>query len=173
MFLFRNNSWNLLLYYVCTTMLTWWNQWMVLFVDTICYVSKIIWQKISNLMILDNSGIGYSRMLLFVFGFLVYCKIEPNSLASCITWFMTWSQSGRIKAVKKKKWQTIFKVFTINNISTLFFNWKIAVILFVVLFIITNVLLFNKIDWKFFLPVILALRFSIPITIHWFTQLIL
>ena len=30
-------------------------------------------------MILDNSGIDYSRALLFVLGFLVYCKIEPNS----------------------------------------------------------------------------------------------
>ena len=30
-----------------------------------------------NLIILDNnSGIDYSRMLLFVFGFLVYWKIE-------------------------------------------------------------------------------------------------
>ena len=32
-------------------------------------------------MILDNSGIDYSRMLLFVLGFLVYWKIEPNSHA--------------------------------------------------------------------------------------------
>ena len=32
-------------------------------------------------MILDNSGIDYSRMLLFVVGFLVYWKIEPNSRA--------------------------------------------------------------------------------------------
>ena len=31
-------------------------------------------------MILDNSGIDYSRMLLFV-GFLIYWKIEPNSHA--------------------------------------------------------------------------------------------
>ena len=30
-------------------------------------------------MILDNSGIDYSRMLLFVLGFLVNWKIEPNS----------------------------------------------------------------------------------------------
>ena len=30
-------------------------------------------------MILYNSGIDYSRMLLFVLGFLVYWKIEPNS----------------------------------------------------------------------------------------------
>ena len=29
-------------------------------------------------MILDNSGTDYSRMLLFIFGFLVYWKIEPN-----------------------------------------------------------------------------------------------
>ena len=32
--------------------------------------------KKSNLMILDNSGIHYSRILLFVLGFLVYWKIE-------------------------------------------------------------------------------------------------
>ena len=32
-------------------------------------------------MIHDNSGIDYSRMLLFVFAFLVYWKIEPNSHA--------------------------------------------------------------------------------------------
>ena len=32
-------------------------------------------------MILDNSGIDYSRMLLFMLGFLVYWKIEPNSHA--------------------------------------------------------------------------------------------
>ena len=40
-------------------------------------------------MILDNSVIDYSRMLLFVFGFLVYWKIEPNFPASGNTWFMT------------------------------------------------------------------------------------
>ena len=34
-----------------------------------------------KLMILDNSGIDYSRMLLFVLGFLAYWKIEPNSHA--------------------------------------------------------------------------------------------
>ena len=49
---------------------------MVSFVDTICYVSKIIYDKKSNLMILDSSGIDYSRMLLFVLDFLVYWKIE-------------------------------------------------------------------------------------------------
>ena len=40
----------------------------------------------SNLMILDNSGIDYSRMLLFPFGFIVYCKIEPNSRAFSRLW---------------------------------------------------------------------------------------
>ena len=37
--------------------------------------------KNSNLMILDNSGIDYVRMLLFVFGFLSYWNISPNSRA--------------------------------------------------------------------------------------------
>ena len=99
MFLFRHSR-SLLLYNVCCfvpstvakarlgttsdligTMLSRYNRWMVSLVDTICYVSKIIWQKKSNLMILDNSVIDYSRMLLFVPGFLVYWKIEPNSHA--------------------------------------------------------------------------------------------
>ena len=81
MFLFCNCSRNLLLFYVFTTMVTLCNWWMVSFVGTIFYVWKIIWQKISNLMILDNPGRDYSRMLLFVFGFLVYWKIKPNSCA--------------------------------------------------------------------------------------------
>ena len=42
-----------------------------------------------NLMILDNSGVDYSRMLLFVLGFLVYWKIELHSRASGNTWFTT------------------------------------------------------------------------------------
>ena len=42
-------------------------------------------KKISNLMIIDNSGIDYSRMSLFVFCFIVYREIEPNSCAfSCL-----------------------------------------------------------------------------------------
>ena len=54
-------------------------------------------------MILDNSGIYYSQMLLFMLGFLVYWKIEPNSRASGNTWFTTWLQSGHVKVVKKTK----------------------------------------------------------------------
>ena len=64
-------------------------------------------------MILDNSGIDYSRILLFVFGFLVYWKIEPNSRASGNTWFTTSLQSGHVKVVKKinvTSKNTIFKV---------------------------------------------------------------
>ena len=134
-FLFRNRSRNLLLYYVHTTMLIWCNRWTVSFVDTICYVSKRIWRKISNLMILDNnSGIDYSRMLLFVFGFLVYWKMEPNSRASCNTWFTTWLQSCHVKVVEKTKCDVkdyFLGFISINNIFTPFFNWKITTILFV------------------------------------------
>ena len=54
-------------------------------------------------MILDNSGIDYSRMLLFVLGFLVYFKIKPNSRASGNTWFMAWLQTGHVKVVRKTK----------------------------------------------------------------------
>ena len=53
-------------------------------------------------MILDHSSTDYSRMLLFVFGFFVYWKIEPNSLASGNTWFTTWLQSGHVKVVKNQ-----------------------------------------------------------------------
>ena len=35
-------------------------------------------------MILDNSGIDYSQMFSFVFDFLVYWEIEPNSLITNI-----------------------------------------------------------------------------------------
>ena len=43
--------------------------------------------KKSNLMILDNSAIDYSLMLLFMLGFLVYWKIKQNSRGSGNTWF--------------------------------------------------------------------------------------
>ena len=59
--------------------------------------------KKRNLMILDNSSIDYSRMLLFVIGFLVYWKIEPNSRASGNAWLMTWLQTGHVKVVRKTK----------------------------------------------------------------------
>ena len=86
-------------------------------------------------MILDNSGIDYSRMLLFVLGILVYWKIEPNARASGNTWFTTWLQTGHVKVVWKTKCDlkdNNFEGFiTINNISTPLFNWKIAAIHFV------------------------------------------
>ena len=74
---------------------------------------KLYDKKISHLIILDNSGINYSRMLLFVFGFLVYREIEPNSRASGNICFTTWLQSGYVKVVKKKNVTSktaIFKV---------------------------------------------------------------
>ena len=49
-------------------------------------------------MILDNSGIDYLRMVLFLFGFLVNWKIEPNS---CELNSLTSLQSGQVKVVKK------------------------------------------------------------------------
>ena len=70
-FLFRHSR-NLLLYNVCTTMLTYtideWYRLLILFAMFRKYDKK-------KLTILDNSGIDYSRMLLFVLGFLVYWKI--------------------------------------------------------------------------------------------------
>ena len=52
---------------------------IVCWYNLLCFKNNMT--KKSNLMILDNSGIDYSRMLLFVLGFLVYWKIEPNSHA--------------------------------------------------------------------------------------------
>ena len=83
MFLFRNNSQNLLLYYVCCNFADMMQSMngIVCCYNLLC-LEKNITKKISNLMILDNCGIDYSRLLLLVFGFLVYWKIEANSLAS-------------------------------------------------------------------------------------------
>ena len=94
MFLFHHSR-SLLLYNVCTT-----------YVDTIQSMNGIVCSynllcfennmtKKSNLMILDKSGIYYSRMLLFVLDFLVYWKIDQilkHSRASGNTCFTTkWS----------------------------------------------------------------------------------
>ena len=110
------------------------DEWYRLLIQFVTFL-KEYYKKISNLIILDNSGIDYSRMLLFVFCFLVYWKIEPNSRASGNTWFTTWLQTGHVKVVRKTKSNVTDNNFlgfiTINNISTPFFNWKIAAILFV------------------------------------------
>ena len=86
-------------------------------------------------MLLDNYGVDYSRMLLFMFGFLVYWKIEPNTLTYGNTCFTTCLQSGHVKVAKETKCDVTDKNFlgfiTMNNISTAFFNWKITAILFV------------------------------------------
>ena len=62
--------------------------------------------KKKNLLILDNSGIDYSRMVLFVLGLLVYWKIEPNSRASGNTLFtdliIIWSRQS---CQKNKMWR--------------------------------------------------------------------
>ena len=80
MFLLYNCSLNLLLYYVCTTFVDMMQSMngIVCWYNLLCLENNMT--KI-NLMMLDNSGIDYLRMLLFVFGFLGYWKIEPNSCA--------------------------------------------------------------------------------------------
>ena len=102
-------------------------------------------------------------MLLFVLGFLVYRKTELNSRASGNTWFTTWLQTGHVKVVRKTncdvKDNNFLGFITINNIYTPFFNWKIDKFISLVLLIIINVLLFNKIEWKILLPMFLALKF--------------
>ena len=78
------------------------------FVDTIRNVWKIKWQQKSNLMILDNSGIDYAEILLFVFGFLVYCNIEPNSrYFSCLRQHLVYdmlTKRSRQSSQKNKMW---------------------------------------------------------------------
>ena len=74
-------------------------------------------------MILDNSGIDYSRMLLFLFGFLVYWKIEPNSRAfSRLRQHLVTSKRSRQSYQKKcdVKEYNFLGFITINNISTPF-----------------------------------------------------
>ena len=70
-------------------------------------------------MIPDNSGIDYARMLLFVFGFLVYFKIAKilaPSLAAGNTWFTTWLQIGHLNAVKKNvTWEKTVLRFYLNK----------------------------------------------------------
>ena len=116
-------------------------------------------------MILDNSGIDYSGILLFVFDFLVYWNIEPNYRAfSCLRQHLVYdilTKRSRQSSQKNKIWcqrNQFLRFITINNISTPLLNWKIAVFSLVLL-IITNVLLFVKIDWKILLNMILALKF--------------
>ena len=55
--------------------------------------------KTCNLMILNNSGRDYARMLLFVYGFLVCWKFASKLSRH----FYSWSQSGYINVVKKIK----------------------------------------------------------------------
>ena len=87
-------------------------------------------------MILNNSGIDHSRMLLLMFFFLVYWEIQPNSCATDNTWFMTWLQSGHIKIVKKTicdvEEDNLLGLITINNISNPFFTWKIIIFISVI-----------------------------------------
>ena len=79
-------------------------------------------------MILDNSGIDYSIMILFVIGFLVYWKIETNSLYNLITKRSRQSCQKTKCDVKDNNFQGFI---TINNIFTPFFNSKITAIPFV------------------------------------------
>ena len=68
--------------------------------NLLCLENNMI--KKSNLVILDNSGIDYSQILLFLLGFLVYWKIEPNSHASGNTGLRLDYQSVMSKLSKKK-----------------------------------------------------------------------
>ena len=81
------------------TMLTRYIRWMVSFVDTICYVSKIIWQKniiywYLIILVLIIHECYYSCLVFFFTGKLN--QILTHSRASGNTWFKTWFQSGYI-----------------------------------------------------------------------------
>ena len=72
---------------------------IVCWYNLLCFENNM--PKKRNLMILHNFAIDDSRMLLFVLGFPVYWKIEPNSRASGNTWFTTWLQTGHVKVIRK------------------------------------------------------------------------
>ena len=63
-------------------------------------------------MILDNTGLDYAQMLLFVFGFLVCWKIVPNSRASGNTCFNSWLQKDHVNIAKTNvtSEKTVFEV---------------------------------------------------------------
>ena len=88
-------------------------------------------------MILDDSGIDYSPMLLFVIGFLVYWKKINQILAHPATRGLRLDFKAVTSKLSRKQnltsQTTIFKVRTIKfkKISSPIFNWKIAAILFV------------------------------------------
>ena len=62
-------------------------------------------------MMLDNSDIDYSRMLLFVFGFLVYWKIKPNFRASGNTGLRLDYKAATSKLSKKQNVTSITTIF--------------------------------------------------------------
>ena len=111
-------------------------EWYSCWYNLLCFENNMT--KKSNLMILDNPGVDYSRMLLFVLGFLVYWKIEPNShefsrIRQHVVYDLI-SKRSHLNCQKNKMWrdrQQFVGFVTINNIYTLIFNWKIAAILFV------------------------------------------
>ena len=68
-------------------------------------------KKMSNLMVLDNSGIDYSGVLLFVFCFLFYWKIEPNSrVLSRLRQHLVYDLSKLSKKQNVTSKNTIFKL---------------------------------------------------------------
>ena len=88
------------------TMLTWYNRWMVSFVDT-------------SLVFLFTGKLN---------------QILTHSRASGNTGFRLDFKTVTSKLSKKKMWRhrkQFLSFITINNISTPIFNWKIAAILFV------------------------------------------
>ena len=93
--------------------------------------------------------------------FFFVCQTHDTNITRL--WFTTWVQSGHVKVVKKTKCDfkehNFLCFITINNISTPFLNWKLLQFFSLVLLTITNVLLFNKSNWKILLPMILALKF--------------
>ena len=79
---------------------------IVCWYNLLCFENNMPTQK--ELIIRDNSGIDYSWMLLFVLGFLVYWKIEPNShVFSHIRQHVVYdliSKRSHLNCKKKKMW---------------------------------------------------------------------
>ena len=82
---------------------------------------------------LDNSGIDYSRILLFMFFLFFFIGKLNQILAPPATAGLRLDY--KVVASKLSKKQNVTSkttgFITINNISTPFCNWKIAAILFV------------------------------------------
>ena len=103
----RNNKHCYVIYYFTTFVRLCWydaiDKWYHLLLQFVVF-GEFYATKNSHLMIIDNSGIDYLRMWIFVFVFLINWKISPNSwvfsrLRQHLVYYML--QSSHANVVKK------------------------------------------------------------------------